>query len=154
MPSPLGEGQTDTPINYVHLGEVHTDSPRWDSNTTWQLQKISSTSFVTTMDGTSRQKAPLSIWRGDGGEVGLQKNTDLPLPSVFSFSASVRIEILPQYMKALRANCNSPTDFHELRQGFIPPNHCPPISFGIDHDQETQPPPYPSKTEVAASPSP
>ena len=23
MPSPLGEGQADTPINHLHLGEVH-----------------------------------------------------------------------------------------------------------------------------------
>jgi len=68
MPLPLGapqgcfaKGQTDTPINRLALGEVHTDSPRWGLNTTWQLQKTSSTSFVTTMDSTSRQKAPLEL---------------------------------------------------------------------------------------------
>jgi hypothetical protein len=27
MPSPLGEGQTDMPINHDHLGEVQTDMP-------------------------------------------------------------------------------------------------------------------------------
>jgi hypothetical protein len=27
MPSPLGEGQTDTPINHHHLGEVQADTP-------------------------------------------------------------------------------------------------------------------------------
>ena len=27
MPSPLGEGQTDMPINRLHLGEVQTDTP-------------------------------------------------------------------------------------------------------------------------------
>ncbi len=27
MPSPLGEGQADTPINHHHLGEVQTHTP-------------------------------------------------------------------------------------------------------------------------------
>jgi len=27
MPSPLGEGQTDVPINRLHLGEVQTVTP-------------------------------------------------------------------------------------------------------------------------------
>ena len=62
--------------------------------------------------------------------------------------ASVRIKILPQHMKALRANCASPTDFHELRQGFIPPNYRPSISFGIDHVPKSRPRPYLAKTEV------
>jgi hypothetical protein len=31
MPSPLGEGQTDTPINHVHLGEVSAKMPLAES---------------------------------------------------------------------------------------------------------------------------
>jgi len=35
----------------------------------------------------------------------------------------VLIEIVHQHMEALRADCASQADFHELRQGFIPPKH-------------------------------
>jgi len=32
MPSPLGEGQTDMPINHDHLGEVHLTRDRFSSS--------------------------------------------------------------------------------------------------------------------------
>ena len=52
-----------------------------------------------------------------------------------SGAGTVRTKVLPQCMKALRAirqnNESAKADFHELKQGFSPPNYSKESAKGI-----------------------
>jgi hypothetical protein len=94
IPSPFGEGQTDTPINHANQGEVSAKMPIAESPLVqhpvgkWREAKAAmNRNFASETHHNHQPTSPLPIWEGRGdrsldtpinhvsqGEVPLQKN--------------------------------------------------------------------------------